>query len=173
MKTVHTMFALACLVLLLVFTATPAIAQLTEAFETGLPTTAPTTATNYTLSSGVWTILKGVRTTTKHGGTYALNLNNGTSTASYATAPALATVTTMTFWARGSGSSTLTIQKSVNGGAYTTVASQAISSSFASYTMTVNETGGNVRIRFQNSTSQTHYIDDVNGSGWLSSDPLH
>jgi pectate disaccharide-lyase len=162
MKTVHTMFVPAILLLLLVFVAAPAIAQLTEGFETGLPTTAPTTETNYTLSSGIWSIMKGLQTTTKHGGTYALRLNSGNSGgAAYATAPALATVSTVTVWARGSGASTLTIQKSVNGGAFTTVASQAITSTYASYTITVNETGGNVRIRLQNSTSQTHYIDDI------------
>jgi hypothetical protein len=160
------MYTLAVLFLFLVFTVTPAVAQLTEGFETGLPTSAISTPTDYTLSSGVWTIMKGLRNTTKHGGIYALRLNSGASGgASYATAPALATVSTVSFWARGSGASTMTLQKSVNGGTYTTVASQKITSSYASYTITVNETGGNVRIRFQNSTSQTHYIDDVVISG--------
>jgi pectate lyase len=149
-----------------------AAAQVTEGFESGLPTTAPTSPTNVTLGSGVWTIMKGVRSTTKRSGTYALNLNNGSTTASYADSAAVTGVSTVSFWVRGSGASTFRVDKSVNGGAFVSVATQAITSSFASYTVAVNE-AGNVRIRFRNTTSQTHYLDDVtiNGTGQATPTP--
>lgn len=137
-------------------------AQTSEGFETGLPSTAPTTATNYTLGSGTWTLLNASKTTTGaqlHGGLAALKLNTGVT--SYADTPSFASITTVSFWIRGSGASTLTIQKSVGGGAFTAVATQAISSSYAQYTVNVNASGG-VRVRFlNNATAQTHYMDDV------------
>jgi pectate lyase C len=140
-------------------TATPAPGS-SEGFESGLPTSAPSSATNYNLASGSWTILRGVRSTTRHGGSFGLNLQNGTSTNSYADSVTRNGIGTITFWARGSGASTLRIEKSVGGGAFTPVATQGISSSFQSYTVNVNQTGS-VRIRFRNATSQAHYIDDV------------
>lgn len=131
-----------------------------EGFESGLPTSAPTSPTNYNLSSGTWTILKGLRSTTRHGGAYALSLQNGSSTNSYADSGTRNGVGTISFWARGSGASSLRIEKSVNGGAFTAVTTQSISSAYGSYTVNVNQTGS-VRIRFRNTTSQSHYIDDV------------
>jgi len=147
---------------LLLLTITSISAQtLTEGFETGLPTSGSSTAQNYTLASGVWTILKGASTSTSHSGSLGLKLSSGNTTPTYAIAPALNAVSTVSFWAKGSSASTVTILKSVNGGAYTTVATQAITTTFTQYTINVNETGTNVRIEFENTTSQTIYIDDV------------
>jgi len=134
---------------------------LTEGFETGLPTSGSSTVQNYTLSSGVWTILKGASSGTSHSGSFALKLSSGNTTPTYAIAPVLNAVSKVSFWAKGSSTSTVTILKSVNGGAYTTVAAQAITTTYTQYTINVNETGSNVRIEFENTTSQTLYIDDV------------
>lgn len=140
--------------------ATVGSAQVNEGFESGLPSTAPSTPTAYNLASGSWTIQKGLQSTTRQSGAFALRLNSGSAGAAYADAPATAGASSVTFAARGSGASTLRIEKSVAGGAFTLVATRAITSSFASYTVAVNETGS-VRLRFSNTTSQSHYIDNV------------
>jgi pectate lyase len=158
---IHTMYALLALVLFIVFNVVPVAAQLTEGFETGLPTTAATTATNYTLSSGEWTLYRCDRSTTKHSGQYAVRLASGTSAPSYIITPALNTVGSITLWTRGAGAGSLTISKSVNGGAYSTIVVQKITSAYASYTIPVNEAGSNVRIKFQNGTVTSEYIDDL------------
>jgi len=135
---------------------------LTEGFETGLPTSGSSTAQDFTLGSGVWTVLKGASSSTKHNGSLGLKLSAGSvTTPTYAAAPALNAVTSVSFWAKGSSNTTVTIQKSVNGAAYTTVTTQAITTTFTQYTINVNETGSNVRIKLANATSQTIYIDDV------------
>src|SRR5260370_39929788 len=92
------------------------IAQsITEGFETGLPTSGSGTVKDYTLSSGIWTILKGSGSGTKHSGAKALKLSAGnTSYPTYATAPALNAIATISFWAKGSSNTIVTIQKSVN-----------------------------------------------------------
>ena len=136
-------------------------AQITEGFETGLPASAPSTATECTLSSGIWTILKGAQSGTKHGGSYALSLSSGSSTPAYASTPSLNTAGTMTLWTRGGGATTLTILKSVNGGTFTSFVTQAITSAYAQYTIPINDTEGDVRLRIQNGQSTTIYIDDV------------
>src|SRR5207244_4272340 len=119
-------------------------------------------ATNYTLTSGVWTILKGASSSTKHGGSVGLKLSAGnSSTPTYAAAPALNAPSTVSFWAKGSSTTIVTIQKSVNGGSYTTVATVNVTTTFVLYNVSINEQGSNVRIRFANATSNTHYIDDV------------
>ena len=146
---------------------------LTEGFETGLPSSGSSTVQDFTLSSGIWTILKGASTSTKHAGSLGLKLSAGSTTsATYAAAPGINAVSTVSFWAKGSSNTTVTIQKSVNGGAYTTVVAQAITTTFTLYTINVNETGNNVRIRFANFTSQTHYIDDVTITGGTASPSL-
>jgi hypothetical protein len=138
---------------------------LTEGFETGLPTSGSGTAQNYTLASGVWNILKGASTSTAHSGSLALKLSSGSSTPTYASAPGVNAVSTASFWAKGSSATTITIQKSINGGAYTTVATQAITTTYTLYTIPVNETNNDVSIRFENATSQTLYVDDVTITG--------
>ncbi len=140
--------------------------NINEPFETGLPITAPSVATDYTLASGVWTIYKGASNSTKHGGSLALKLSGGNAaTPTYATAPPVNAVTSVSFWAKGSSNTTYTIQKSVNGGAFTTVTTKAVTTTYTLYTVAVNETGNNVRIRFANTTGQTQYIDDVTITG--------
>jgi hypothetical protein len=146
---------------------------LAEGFENGLPSSGSSTVQDFTLSSGIWSILKGASTGTKHTGSLGLKLSAGSTTApTYTTAPGINTVNTVSFWAKGSSNTTVTIQKSVNGGAYTTVVAQAITTTFTLYNITVNETGNNVRIRFTNFTSQTHYIDDVTIAGGAASPSL-
>ncbi len=134
--------------------------QISEGFETGLPAAYATSAADYTLSSGIWSILKGAQNTNKHGGTYALALSPG-SPAAYATTPSLIAVQSITFWARGSGASTLRVQKSVDQGDFIDILSQNITSGYSSFTITINETSPDVRLRFVNGATQTHYIDDI------------
>ena len=133
-----------------------------EPFESGLPTSPSNTVENYTLVSGIWTILRGASSTTKHNGSLALKLSGGsTSSPTYAEAPPVDAVSTVSFWAKASSNTTYTIQKSVNGGPYITIATQAVTTTYTLYTITVNETGNNVRIKFENTTDKTAYIDDV------------
>jgi len=156
-----------------IFSNQLAAQTLTEGFETGLPASGSSTVQNFTLGSGVWTVLKGASTGTKHGGTLGLKLSAGSATApTYAAAPGVNAVATVSFWSKGSSNTTVTIEKSVNGGAYTAVTAQAITTTFTLYTINVNEAGSNVRIRFTNYTSQTHYIDDVTITGGIPSPSL-
>ncbi|MGE6220294.1 DUF5018 domain-containing protein [Nubsella zeaxanthinifaciens] len=82
----------------------------TEGFETGLPTTKPTTETLATLGSGTWAVKGAYRSTSKCDGTYGFRFIGGES--SYAITPVLsngvssltfsnsrASVRTMTFFA--------------------------------------------------------------------------
>lgn len=145
------------IVSLFVFITLKAQVVTTEQFESGLPTSAPSTLTSYSLSTGTWALFLAYQTTTKYSGTYALQVkSNG-----YAVTPSIYGVQTVSFWARGSGASTLKLQKSTNGADFTDVTTITISSSYAQYTISINETQNDVRLRFLNGTSQTHYIDDV------------
>ncbi len=68
----------------------------TESFETGLPTTKPTTETSATLSSGAWAVKGAYRSTTKCDGTYGFRFIGGEN--SYAITPTLSNgVSALTF----------------------------------------------------------------------------
>ena len=135
-------------------------ADINEGFETGLPGSSSATISNSTLASGVWTVYRGTATTTKHAGTYACLLSSSTPGA-YIITPSLVAIKSVTFWARGSGASTLTIEKSVDQGEFAIIKSQSITSGYTSYTIDINETSPDVRLKFTNGTTQSHYIDDI------------
>ncbi len=137
-----------------------AFADISEGFETGLPGSATTSITNCTLASGVWTVYRGAASTTKHGGTYACLLSSSTP-GSYIITPSLVAIKSATFWVRGSGASTITIEKSVDQGDFVIVKTQSITSGYTSYTIDINETSPDVRLKFTNGTTQSHYIDDI------------
>ena len=136
-------------------------AQIVEGFETGLPTSAPSTLTSYTLSSGTWSMYKCSQSGTKHTGSYGLALASSSTDASYIISPTLNTVATVTYWAKSGSTSTITVMKSVNNGAWTAAGTSATGSTFTSNTITVNETSSNVRIKFQNGQGTSMYMDDV------------
>ena len=139
--------------------------QITEGFETGMPTSAPSTPTVYTLSNAQqWTLYYTYRYSSYiHSGSYCARIN--TTSGSYVITPQLNTCGTITFWCRTS-SGTLTnglkIQKSVNGGAYTDVQTYTITSTITQYTCNVNDLSSNVKIKFlRNATTYVMYLDDV------------
>jgi hypothetical protein len=143
---------------IMVFTGSVSYAQINEGFETGLPSTAPTTETAVSLSSGTWTLLKGAQTTDKYAGTYALSISGG----GYITTPAYSGVTSFSFYAKVSGASTIKVQKSVNDGAFTDVGTQSLSAgSFILCNFAPNDSSDNVRIRITNATGQAHKIDNI------------
>ncbi len=155
MKQLYTLFL--AMSLLLLFSASVQ-AQILEGFETGLPTTAPTVETDVTLGSGTWSLMGGVRSTNHYAGTYGLRLSkNG-----YITTPVLSNVISISYYIKPSGASTATLQKSVNGGAYTTVGTQSISSgAYLMMTFPINDTSSNIRLRIINTTSNNHDVDQV------------
>ena len=134
-------------------------AQITEGFESGLPTSAPSTETQVTLGSGVWTIYKAASNTDKYAGTYCCSISSG----GYITSPAFSGVTSISFYAKVSGASTIKVQKSVNGGEFTDVGTQSISSgAYYPCSFTPADSSDNVRIRIINSTStSSHRIDNI------------
>lgn len=134
-------------------------AQITEGFEAGLPSSAPSTETQVTLGSGVWTIYKAVSNTDKYAGTYCCSI----SSTGYIISPAFSGVTSISFYAKVSGSSTIKVQKSVNGGEFTDVGTQSISSgAYFPCNFTPADSSENVRIRIINSTgTSSHRIDNI------------
>lgn len=136
-------------------------AQIVEGFETGMPTSAPSTLTSYTLSSGSWSMYKCSQSGTKHAGNYGCALASSSTDASYIITPTLNTVGTITYWAKSGSTSLITVFISVNGGAWTTAGTSATGSSFTSNTITLNETSNSVRVKFQNGQGTSMYLDDV------------
>ena len=137
-------------------------ASLTENFESGLPSSAPSSETKATLSSGEWT-LKGV---------YGKKDNNSMratmgSTDSYIITPALDRPGSITFIHRASGSGKkLIVEKSIDGGTtWTQLGEVTVSSSTPYATSNFNansaEDDTQVLIKFT-CKNATIYIDDIN-----------
>ncbi|MBR3531702.1 MAG: hypothetical protein IKN83_10085 [Bacteroidaceae bacterium] len=135
--------------------------DLKEDFETGLPTSAPSSETTVTLASGDWKI-KGVYAK-KDNGSMRATMN---SSGSYLISPSLHQPGRVTFFHRASGSGKkLTVEKSVDGGSsWVELGTSTISSStpYGSSSFKVNSTEDDesVLIRFtcQNATI---YLDDI------------
>ncbi|MDP4276940.1 MAG: hypothetical protein Q8914_04825, partial [Bacteroidota bacterium] len=133
---------------------------LNETFETGMPTTLPSSETNVLLSSGTWT-LNGVYGKTDNGSPRAcMNATNG-----YLVLPAIDKPASISFNHRGSGSNkVLNVEKSLDNGLnWTAVGTATVSSSstYGSSSMQVGEPGTKaVLIRFV-CTSATIYVDNV------------
>jgi hypothetical protein len=142
-------------------------AQLTEGFETGLPTSYSAT-TSCTLGSGTWTcqengIIRSIEGVTN--GTYSCLLRS--QTGAHITSPniPIGGVSTVTFWASASTSSgALQVKFSTNGGLNWT---PAIESPFSlttgtpvQKTATINSSSSNILIQFYR-TGGTVYLDDI------------
>ena len=132
----------------------------TENFETGLPTSAPSSETTAELSSGVWTF-KGVCAKKDNGSQRA-----AMSTNAYLITPSLSQPQRISFKHRASGNGkTLLVEKSTDGGAtWTKLGTSTVSSSTpyggSSFKANSNEEDTAVLIRFtcQNGTI---YLDDI------------
>lgn len=137
----------------LAFTSNAGI-HFTESF-----TSTPFSPTTYTdgsgvLISGTWDYAQIRAETSANsylatGGAARLNRNIAT-TGSYLISPAVNTVGTISFWYRelNTGGGTITIQKSINGGTYTTIGTQTFSgTTYNEYSITINDISNNIRIK--------------------------
>ena len=135
-------------------------ANLTENFESGLPTSASSSETKVTLTSGQWTV-KGVYGNDNNGSKRARFDANG-----YLITPALDRPGTVKFSHRSGGSGkTITVEKSTDGGTTWTevgVATTSSASAYGSSTFSCNsaEADTEVLIRFT-SNSGSVFMDDV------------
>jgi hypothetical protein len=160
-------FALSVVVLSFLFERTAQGQVLAESFELGLPTSAPVTPTQHTLSSGVWTLyyayqgsntsyicsdggafdLRVQKTSIAPGGGYAISptLNNGVGTVSFK---------------EGRGSRIITVQKSTDNGVTWTTVGTPTSTQCVLNTVTVNDGAAN-RIKLWNASTSDEDIDNV------------
>ncbi len=151
-------------------------AQLTEGFESGMPTSYPTTATAYTLGSGSWTLTNVMRATTKRSGTYGAQVK---SNAGILISPALASgAGTLTFYIQsgsttGSGSWVIAKGTSV-GGTFTTVSTITYthSTSFTLQTVAINDNTPNLYIKISSSDGNVGYLDDISITTATSTPPV-
>lgn len=131
-----------------------------EDFETGLPSSAPSSATTVSLASGQWTI-KGVYGK-KDNNSMRLAMNNN----GYAVTPVLCQPGKVTFYHRASGSGKkLVVEKSTDGGStWTELGTATVSSSTpygsSSFKCNSQEEDREVIIRFT-CQSGTIYLDDI------------
>lgn len=155
MKKIFTFtFALSLVFIFQVFSV-KACLHFTESF-TSTPFS-PTAYTNGpgTLSSGTWDyqqIKQESITANAYGGTGgAARLNRLiATTGSYLITPSVNSVGTISFYYRelNSGGGTFKVQKSINGGAYTDIGTQAFSgTTYSLYTVTINDASNNIRIK--------------------------
>ncbi len=139
-------------------------ATLTENFETGMPTSYPTSQTSYTLSSGSWSMLNVMRNSTTSNvasGIYSAQVKKDVT--ANITSPLLNNVGNVSFSciAGTVASGGLKIQKSVNGGSFVDVQTFTIATTFSRYTCAVNDSSNNVVIRFVSTAAQTLYLDSI------------
>lgn len=139
-------------------TNTPA--SMTEGFESGL--SGSYTSSTLTLGSGDWVFANSGLAVSGTG-----NFNSGTTScqlkasSGIATSPSKASISTVTFYAKSpNGATTIDIKKIVNGGSAALVETKNLTSSWAQYTVTVNENSSDVKISFVNGSSYI-LIDDV------------
>lgn len=134
-------------------------AQISETFETGMPTSAPSSETSATLASGVWK-LNGVFGKSDNGSMRAAMNTNG-----YMISPAVDKPVSVSFSHRGSGSGKiLTVAKSIDNGAnWTTIGTATVNSAstYGSANMAISEAGTKgVLLKFT-CGSATIYVDNV------------
>lgn len=153
------------ILLLFLLTAWSSWSQITEGFESGLPT-AYGAATTYTLGSGNWSgqangVIRG--TTGVKSGLYSLQLRS--QTGAMVISPNITTgVGTVTFWGSASASGSVQVNYSTDGGLTWTAASGSPFSLATGApvlkTATINDSSPNILIQFYR-TAATVYIDDV------------
>ena len=134
-------------------------AQISETFETGMPSSAPSSETSVTLATGIWK-LNGVAGKVDNGSTRASMNTNG-----YMISPSIDKPTTLSFNHRGSGSGKiLTVAKSIDNGAnWTTIGTATVNSAsaYGSANMAINEAGTKgVLLKFS-CGSATIYVDNI------------
>jgi len=136
-----------------------AYSQVSETFETGMPTSAPSTETTATLTSGTWK-LNGVYGKSDNGSNRAAMITGG-----YMISPAIDKPTSVSFNHRGSGSGkVITVYKSVDNGAnWTSIGTATVSSSstYAQANMSVGEAGTKAVLLKFLCGSATIYVDNV------------
>jgi hypothetical protein len=122
------------------------------------------TTGSITLSSGSWdlTQIRGDLAANAYGGTggAARFYKNATS---YMIAPSVNTIGTISFYYRtlNTSSGTFKVQKSVNGGAYTDIATQTFSSqTYTLFTITINDASNNIRIKILSDNNPENLIVD-------------
>ncbi len=143
----------------LLFFAGIVSAQISETFETGMPTSAPSSETAATLASGIWK-LNGVAGKADNGSNRAAMNTNG-----YLISPAIDKPTSVSFVHRGSGSGkVITVYKSIDNGAnWTSIGTATVNSAstYAQANMSIAEAGTKgVLLKFL-CGSATIYIDNV------------
>lgn len=148
-----------CGFILLTFISFGQSTTLSETFETGLPTAAPSSETTVLLNSGSWKISGAFGKADNGSMRLAMNTN------AYAITPAINKPTTISFVHRGSGSGkVITVQKSVNNGLnWTTVGTVTVGSAsvYGSASINIGEPGtNNVLIKLVCS-SATIFIDNL------------
>lgn len=149
-----------CLIWWLTFPLLASTGGWTESFESGLPSTAPSTTTQVVLTTGSWT-LNQVYGKTDNGSMRACM----TQTGAVLQLPSLDKPTTLSFQHRSSGNyKVLIVEKSTDGGGdWTEIGRVNVgsASSYGSASMAVNEPGtNNTLIRFV-CQSPTIYLDNV------------
>jgi hypothetical protein len=149
------------------FTTLNIFSQITEGFESGLPSSYGTT-TSYTLGSGTWTgpannVMAG--TTGVKSGTKSCQLRSQTG-AQIVSPTITQTISTITFWASKSTTGTasaLQVNYSTDGGTTWIAASGSpfsLNQTVTQFTATINTSSTNVKIQFYR-TAAVVYIDDV------------
>ncbi len=116
-----------------------------------------------TIGTGDWDFVSVFKDGAANSGSVACRINDDISGASI-TSPSLNTVGTVTFWYRplNAETSTFQFQKSVGGGAFTTIESISYGSSqsYVQYSYNVNEGNSDVKIRILNDDQSAHLIID-------------
>jgi hypothetical protein len=133
-------------------------ATLDEGFESGLSTSGYTSGT-VALSTGNWItvdILQGSGGGNYYSGSKSAQMKADTGAI---TSPSLNSVSTVTFWAKSPSGTTLTIKKIVDGST-SSVTTRNITSSWAQYSVTINESDDDVKIVFDNGNNYM-FLDDV------------
>lgn len=133
----------------------------TEGFETGMPTSGYNTGT-FTLSTGDWSLVNALKSTT------ASNNYNSTaggcqlqaSTSASATSPSYNQITSVKFHAKSGTSGTNLAVYKIVGGLETLVQNVSLTTTVTQYTVNINETANDVKIKFVNG-SATSYVDNV------------
>lgn len=149
--------------------------QITEGFESGLPT-AYTATTTYTLSSGTWTgqangVIRG--TAGVKSGLYSCQLRS--QTGAQITSPMIISggLGTVTFWASSStATGSVQVNYRINGGAWTPATGSpfSLNTTVTQYVATVNDGSANIEFQFYR-TAATVYIDDVSTTTFSSCTP--
>ncbi len=138
---------------------------LSESFTSPFYPTETWTNGSYSLSSGSWDsqYAMGLASINAYNGSgYAVKLNRYLE--SYLTTPVLSSVGTISFYYRNFstvlGGGTFKVQKSVNNGAYTDLATVTFTSKdiYTFYSLTVNDAGSNIRLRIYCPTTNTGYL---------------